>query len=197
MKPEEKELLLKDLCARLRYGVKLDFYSKATGQHYVSTLLGIEPDGDKPIIAKVNDGAYTLGQDHIKPYLRPMSSMTEKEFENLKEYSGLKYEQLDLASYQNGTHKCLDFYLSEIPSDVVILVFDWLNENMFDYRGLIPMGLALEAKEQSLVERLDEIKANSVTDEDFKRVWGKPIDECVEEDMKKWDKLCKSNKKDT
>lgn len=52
-------------------------------------------------------------------------------------------------------------------------------------------------KKQSLVERLDEIKANSVSDEDFKKVWGKPIDECVEEDMKKWDELCKGNKKDT
>lgn len=75
---EDKNLLLKDLCARLPYGVKLDFYARATNQHYVSTLLGIEPDGDKPIIAKVEDGAYTLTQDHVKPYLRPMSSMTEK-----------------------------------------------------------------------------------------------------------------------
>ena len=49
-------------------------------------------------------------------------------------------------------------------------------------------------KKQSLVERLDEIRANFVSDEDFKRVWGKSIDECVEEDLKKWDELCKSNK---
>ena len=76
-----------------------------------------------------------------------MSSMTEEEFESLKEYSGLKYDQLDLASYQNGTYKCLDFYLSEVPSYVIILVFDWLNEHHFDYRGLIEMGLAIEAPE--------------------------------------------------
>jgi hypothetical protein len=37
----------------------------------------------------------------------------------------------------------LDFYLSEVPSYVVILVFDWLNKNHFDYRGLIPKGLAI------------------------------------------------------
>ena len=51
----------------------------------------------------------------------------------------------------------------------------------------------MKKKEQTLIERLDEIKTNSVTDEDFKRVWGKSIDECVKEDMEKWDELCKKN----
>lgn len=51
----------------------------------------------------------------------------------------------------------------------------------------------MKKKEQTLIERLDEIKANSVSDEDFKRVWGKSIDECVKKDMKKWDELCKKN----
>jgi hypothetical protein len=70
--------------------------------------------------------------------------MTEEEFNKLKEYSGLIYDQLDLASFQDGAYKCLDFYLNEVPADVVIMVFDWLNRNHFDYRNLIVRELALD-----------------------------------------------------
>lgn len=51
----------------------------------------------------------------------------------------------------------------------------------------------MKKNKQTLIERLDEIKANSVTDEDFKRVWGKSIDECVNEDMEKLEELCKND----
>ena len=128
-----REVLI-DLSARFPYGVivRLD-YKDGT---IVTREMGIGSFHDM-----------LFGNAEGKPYLRPMSSMTEEEFESLKEYSGLKYEQLDLASYQNGTYKCLDFYLSEVPSYVVILVFDWLNAHHFDYRGLIEQGLAIEAPE--------------------------------------------------
>ena len=126
---EYKELLLRDLCARLPYGVKLDFYSRAMNEHLVSILLGIEPNNDdKPIIAKVNNGAYTLGQDHIKPYLRPMSSMTEEEREEYKHIApGIVIE--------DGIR---------LPN---INQINWLNAHHFDYRGLIEKGLAIEAPE--------------------------------------------------
>lgn len=130
MTQEDKGLLLHDLCARLPYGIKLDFYSKATKQHYVSTLLGIEPDGDRPIIAKVEDGAYTFIQDHIKPYLRPMSDMTEDEKEK---YCELQDEVL----YSSG----------RLVTDNIADMVDWLNSCHFDWRGLIPKGLALAATE--------------------------------------------------
>ena len=133
MKQEDKELLLKDLCSRLPYGVVVKLDEK----------FGFNK-GTRPLVKELLDLYCVEG---MKPYLRAMSSMTEEEFEKLKEYSGLKYEQLDLASFQNGTHKCLDFYLSEVPSYVVILVFDWLNAHHFDYRDLILKGLALEAPE--------------------------------------------------
>lgn len=129
MTNEDKNLLLKDICARLPYGVKLDFYSRATNQHYVSTLLGIEPDGDKPIIAKVEDGAYTLTQDHVKPYLRPMSSMTEEEkrdWEFICSTSGY-----------------------DINEGYIIEGLDWLNAHHFDYRGLIEKGLAIAVTKEN------------------------------------------------
>ena len=137
MTQEDKQLLLTDICARLPYEVN---------------VLVSSPHATEPIRKKLNTNLLFGLQKSvltIKPYLRPMSSMTEEEFEDLKSYSGLIYSQLDLASYQNGTYKCLDFYLSEIPSDVVILVFDWLNKNHFDYRGLIERGLAIEVTEEN------------------------------------------------
>jgi hypothetical protein len=139
MSQENEKLLLKDLCARLPYEVKgiLTYDESNT----TFTVEGIDNN-----VLHLSDAEECYVED-FKPYLRPMSSMTEDEFEELKEYSGLKYEQLDLASYQDGTYKCLDFYLNEVPSDVVILVFDWLNTHHFDYRGLIERGLALEAPE--------------------------------------------------
>lgn len=137
-----KQLLLKDLTARLPYGVKIELTWWVMGEGIgINTTLGPEC-----IEELLNDED---GNTEIKPYLRPMSSMTEEEFTNLKEYSGLKYDQLDLASFQNGTYKCLDFYLSEVPSAVVIKVFDWLNRYHFDYRNLIPMDLAIAVTKEN------------------------------------------------
>ena len=139
MNDEDKELLLQDLCARLPHHCRVfyeyvdDLDNKTYGYGVtLNTWCIDELDSNKAV---------------VKPYLRPMSNMSEEEFIKLKEYTGLIYDQLDLALFQNGTYKCLDFYLNEIPSDVVILVFDWLNKNHFDYRGLIEKGFALEALE--------------------------------------------------
>ena len=127
----DRQLLLQDLCARLPYGVKID-----------KVLYGATTLNERDI------ESFRKGFDDIlMPYLRPMSSMTKEQFSKLNEYSGSIYDQLDLASFQDGTYKCLDFYLSEVPAYVVVLVFDWLNAHHFDYRGLIESGLALEALE--------------------------------------------------
>lgn len=136
MTNEEKELLLKDLCARLPYGVKLDFYSAATDEHIVCTLLGIEPEGDKPVIAKVDCGAFMFPQEHIKPYLRPISSMTEKENEELKYVIELELQALESEEGHNT-----------VSAATAAFEVDFYNKHHFDYRGLIPMGLALEAPE--------------------------------------------------
>jgi len=148
---EDKELLLKDLCGRLPYGVIVDYKENEFEiPHWKITT--IHPDTfdgwigyDKRVGAGSESGSRPFKIGEVKPYLRSMSSMTKEEFENLKEYSGLKYDQLDLASFQNGAYKILDFYLNEVPSGAVIRVFDWLNKYHFDYRDLIQMGLAIEA----------------------------------------------------
>jgi hypothetical protein len=110
MKKEEKQLLLKDLCARLPYGVKL---------RYVEDLV-VKKESHIITLNNIYLEHILNGDADIKPYLRPMSSMTEEE-----------------GIYYNTVYYTLNFYKKE----------DWLNEHHFDYRGLIPMGLALEAPE--------------------------------------------------
>ena len=116
MTQEEKDLLLKDLCGRLIYHPRIFGKEKYTCNE--GNLIRVTTSG---VSIMTNGGSrveYFL--EEIKPYLRPMSSMTEAEKQELLQLMG------------NGTDvQRVDFYLS----------------HHFDYRGLIPMGLALEAKE--------------------------------------------------
>ena len=137
MTKEEKELLLKDLCARLPYGVKLEFYASATKQTYVCTLLGLEPEEEEPIIAKTENGYFYMLAGNVKPYLFPLSSMSEeqqKEFDQLIELE-LKAINDEIAHTQVTTFE-VDFY----------------NKNHFDYRGLIEKSLALDATNLGIYE---------------------------------------------
>lgn len=133
MTQEEKQLLLTDLCARLPYKVKAT-YSK----HEETTIAGeyeiLDAEGVEVIDGYLDDycfriDGYKIHISSIKPYLRPMSSMTTEE--------EVEYDATFDSIYINGHYDSCMSYKS----------FDFLNKKMFDYRGLIPMGLALEAKE--------------------------------------------------
>lgn len=121
MTQKEKQLLIIDLCARLPY--------ELNGLHRgkVQRLLIIDSFGSY----QVNDYATWFHLDSVpfKPYLRPMSSMTKEEAD--------EFEKISNELLENGES-------TEIWDTVV----DWLNEHHFDHRGLIPMGLALEASEE-------------------------------------------------
>lgn len=71
--------------------------------------------------------------------------MTEEQLEDLKNYTGLKWSHntIELVDWEEG-YKTLEFWMEEIPSYELIKVFDWLNKNHFDYRGLIEKGLAID-----------------------------------------------------
>jgi len=122
MKQEDKELLFVDLCARLPYGVKVNAqYKDGDGWKTEDRkILGLYEDGQVYL-----DCVYTT-IDCIKPYLRPMSSMTEEE---RKEYNLTK--TLSIVDYPT------------------LKSFDWLNAHHFDYRGLIERGLAIEVTEEN------------------------------------------------
>lgn len=112
MKQKDKKLLLRDLSARLSYGVFVKDKNKSTP---IKCDLGCHPDLDD--------------LEKIKIYLRPMSSMTEEEIIELSKID----EKRLIFSARHLTY-CLDGE-----------VIDYLNRKMFDYRGLIEKGLALEA----------------------------------------------------
>lgn len=124
MTKEGKDLLLRDLCARLPYGVIIDPVDCGK-----AILVGIK-DGGLLLFDTIRKEEYDKPWDieYIKPYLRPMSSMTEEEYKELK--------QIALVDNEG------------VPGDITAYI-DWLNKNMFDYRGLIPMCLAIETTKEN------------------------------------------------
>ena len=125
MTQEDKELLLKDLCARLPYGVVCYYETSDTSETMLGklTFRSIESFATiKPLVSEKDSSmVYSYKVISIKPYLRPMSSMTNIE---RQEYGLVLCDELSINK------------------------FDWLNAHHFDYRGLIPKGLALEAPEE-------------------------------------------------
>ena len=129
MTQEEKQLLLIDLCARLPYGVIA--HASEINKNGIITDINISYNIVNLTIDNTNGKYEPVPLLDIKPYLRPMSSMTEEEANEWAKASNMKFDMED------GFFDAYDAHLS----------VDWLNKNMFDFRGLIPMGLALEAPE--------------------------------------------------
>ena len=117
MTQEEKSLLLQDLCARLPYGVKVQHQR----QDYLEEIQTIEQTTRK--YGEIETESVLGFVDDFKPYLRPMSSMTEEEE---KEYSEIFWNRK--ADYIGAA-----------------CIIDWLLEHHYDFRNLIERGLALEA----------------------------------------------------
>lgn len=118
MKQEEKELLLKDLCCRLPYGIKMNHI--ADNEHSPKTLIGI----DKDMITLAGLGGYEcVDVEHYKPYLIPLSSMTGK-------------HRAELFNIRIPIEDNFQDTLCEI---------DFYHRYHFDYRGLIEKGLAIDA----------------------------------------------------
>ena len=105
-----KDLLIRDLCARLPYGVKISVNDKVESLQGINILDNV-----------VEYGSFLVSDiEEVRPYLFPLSSMTE---EQEKEW------RYTLSSDGNITYDTVD----------------WCNENHIDYRGLIPMDLAIDA----------------------------------------------------
>ena len=156
---KEKELLLNVLKDGLPYGLQLKItdINKFTfnGELCVLSKNWCRLNIADPVKrAKVKNQTIPLNSIYIKPYLRPLASMTEEEAKEIVILHGIK----DILSI-----KLTDEYIEVVVDDGVcstetrtiwydeiissIEIFDWLNKHHLDYRGLIEKGLALEAPE--------------------------------------------------
>ena len=119
---KNKDLLKKDLSARLPYGVMVQCITESARMTNAS-----------PLTETLNTVLYRYVEEdniELKPYLRPMSSMTEEE--------EIEYD---------ATFATIKMSDGHYDSTMTYKSFDWLNAHHFDYRGLIEKGLAIEAPE--------------------------------------------------
>ena len=132
MTQEEKQMLFDDISRRLSCGV-IVHHKKINVDYKVNgVLVNEKSDGEKELLiyVKTLDNGIQLpptGPGDVLLYLRPMSSMTEEERKHFE-------SKCCWGKWESGPIITLE-------------VADWLNENHFDYRGLIERGLALEATE--------------------------------------------------
>ena len=130
MTQEEKQLLLKDLCGRLPYGVMISVQGGEFDSYkYPYQLTAVSKFG-LDSFCKVYHPIYipfcgTPNVEDIKPYLRSMESMTDEEYDELCECGKLNF-------------------IGESRKEI-----DWLNAHHFDYRNLIECGLAIEVTEEN------------------------------------------------
>ena len=127
MTQEEKDLLLKDLCARLPYGVICQMEDKL--------IINDSPFYDYTLSERHIDLFRNHKDFYIKPYLRPMSSMTEDECITLSK----------LIPYETDAWK---YIKTPVPLYIVNTEqFDFFHSHHLDWRGLISKGLAIEVTE--------------------------------------------------
>lgn len=144
MTQEEKQLLLVDLSARLPYGVIVQYPNifrpseviKRRLEEISYSLIGIDE-----YKININDDGIEIG--YLKPYLRPMSSMTESERFEVEQIIGYDTEVRD--DYLN----LLSPSVKRLSYAELLAVFEWLNAHHFDYRNLIERGLAIEVTEDN------------------------------------------------
>ena len=137
MTQEDKDLLLKDLCGRVPYRVKCKYDDRLIVNTLSVDFFWEKIEGYERYVNCTRK--YDI--ENIKPYLFPLSSMNEEQKKTLKVMCDWNDEEADAQSI-------LVLYQKHfvMKSDVI----DWLHKNHFDYRGLIPMGLAEDATDKNI-----------------------------------------------
>ena len=130
MTQEDKELLTKDICARVLYGVKAQYYDSENECLDIDTIEYVDISRKEP---EVGIGQYGIDIDKVKPLLRPLSSLTEQE---IIELGKIDMKRIIFSSRHLTYH---------LDGEIV----DWFNKNHIDFRGLIPNGLAIAVTEDN------------------------------------------------
>ena len=141
MTQKDKDLLLKDICARLPYSVKASFYDVEKECETYDVIEGVEIDKLTP---SVYIGQYSLDINEIKPYLFPLSSVSKEQIHqllrNLKLGSYILNKDFDITLLSSRSFNLVNFES----------VFKFFDKNYIDYRGLIPKGLAIDATNKNI-----------------------------------------------
>jgi hypothetical protein len=159
MTQKEKDLLLQDLCARLPYGVKFVSFSQSMKNHSEPVTLRqiyYHNECDANNIEGDNDISTII--EFVKPYLRPLSSMTNEEIKDLEKYTHYSFTynpgDVEIRNIQYQAYDGISFdtfvkatFNMPVSSCSCVRLIKWLNSHHFDYCGLIERGLALEAPE--------------------------------------------------
>lgn len=129
MTQEEKDLLIKDLCARLPYGVKIN--NEIQGDFVVYGVC------ENYVFARTTNTHVDFPIEKIKPYLFPLSSMTEEQEDEWYDVF------IDPLSKKLDRHTRQEYL--QLQADAQAFGIEYLLKNHFDYRGLIEKGLAIDA----------------------------------------------------
>ena len=133
MTQEEKDLILKDLCARVPYDVKVQYMNNIFVIDYVSSYEEVKLD--------IPDN-YTVGISEVKPYLFPLSSLTEEQRNTISQL--LLEAQIEFPPYgELNTKGCDNLFVCSIKQANVLI--NYCLANYLDINGLIEKGLALDA----------------------------------------------------
>ncbi len=145
MTQEQKDLLLKDLCARLPYKVKVQntYYNSFEP----ATIWLLDLNAQK-VRLFADEGYQSI--EYIKPYLFPLSSMSDAQKEELITITNGKFRymwgDINNAIPRKNTSEwgiSENTFINGIK--VINILYIWLLKNHFDINGLIPMGLAIDA----------------------------------------------------
>jgi hypothetical protein len=140
MTKEQKDLLLKDLCARLPYNTKIQLteYSDLTGEKLPSKIKIL----DYCMLGKVQAYCKGFRKDEVKPYLFPLSSMTKvQEDEWFEAFIDPLSKRLDRHTRQEDL---------QLQADAQAFGVEYLLKNHFDIYGLIPLDLAIDATDKNI-----------------------------------------------
>lgn len=134
---EDKELLFKDLCARLPYNVICQVELKENGKYNSKVMLLSGIFTDEAYFTTKGGSIYS---NEYKPYLFPLSSMTEEQLFEVQKILGKNEIKIE-----DNFLRIVDSDRNTISYLEIFAVLEWFNKNHFDYRGLIEKGLAIDA----------------------------------------------------
>ena len=145
MTQEDKTLLLKELSARLPYGVRYRHFvwDDERGEECISAkIYSINPDGY--VKNYYDDESDYI--DNVRPYLFPLSSVTEEMMEELNANGLFKYrDTIANISHLESKNGISEEIYTYIDIESISVLIEFFHSHHIDYRGLIEKGLAIDA----------------------------------------------------